>query len=48
MVAMIGDLDAPGTHGTSKPARDEWRAEQLPRLEATGLAYYETRGGYRL
>jgi hypothetical protein len=45
MVAIVGDLDAHDLRGAALAA---WRAEQLPRLEAAGLAYYETRGGYRL
>jgi hypothetical protein len=48
MVVLIGDLDDPVAHATKTPARDEWRAEQLDRIEASGLACYETRGGYRV
>jgi hypothetical protein len=48
MVALIGDCDDPVTHGTNSPARKEWRAQIRPRLDASGLAHYETRGGFRV
>jgi hypothetical protein len=47
MTCIVLDIDDEHTHGTGKPARDEWRAEVEPRLEATGLAWYRTRGGAR-
>ena len=43
MVALVGDVDAP-----EHVASDDWRADVEPRLEATGLAWYPTRGGYRV
>jgi len=48
MVALVGDCDDPVSHAKEEPARDEWRAEQIPRLEALGLPYYQTNGGYRV
>jgi len=48
MVALTGDCDDPVAHANKTPARAEWRAEQLPKLAASGLAHYETRGGYRV
>ncbi len=48
MVMLIGDVDDPVAHDSKTAARDEWRAETLPRIEASGLAYYTTNGGYRV
>jgi len=48
MTALIGDLDDPEAHASKTPARPAWREEQAAGLAACGLAYYETRGGYRL
>lgn len=48
MVALVGDLDDPIAHRNKIPARPEWRLEQIDRILASGLAYYETRGGYRV
>ncbi len=42
MVAMIADFDGPDHEATA-----EWRTETRAKLEASGLAYYETRGGFR-
>jgi hypothetical protein len=46
MVALIGDID--DRDKIAGVARPEWRQEQRPRLRASGLANYETRGGYRV
>ena len=43
MALLLGDLDGPDHKAT-----DEWRTETLAKIEASGLAYYETRGGYRV
>ncbi len=42
MVARFGDLDGPGHVATP-----EWREATREKLMAAGLAYYETRGGFR-
>ena len=47
MVALVGDVDDPVAHAADTPAREEWRAATLPHIKASGLAYHETRGGYR-
>ncbi len=43
MVALIGDIDGPGHVATP-----EWRAETEAKIEASGLAWYATRNGYRV
>jgi hypothetical protein len=48
MVALVGDLDDVDAHREKRPASEAWRAEQRPRLQASGLASYATRGGYRV
>ena len=48
MTAMVGDVDDAAAHRDGTPASEEWRADVLPRIEATGLAYYQTKGGYRV
>lgn len=48
MVALIGDVDDPEAHANGAPASDAWRAAVEPRLEASGLAWYRTRGGARV
>lgn len=48
MVALVGDLDDPEAHRTKAPASEEWRAQQLPRLIASRLSVYRTRGGFRV
>jgi hypothetical protein len=40
---LVGDVDGPGHVATP-----EWRAETEARLEASGLAWYRTRNGYRV
>ena len=40
---LIGDVDGPGHVATP-----EWRVETEARLEASGLAWYRTRNGYRV
>jgi DNA-binding transcriptional ArsR family regulator len=48
MVALVGDLDDVQAHASGTPASEAWRAEVEPRLNATGLAWYRTRGGARV
>ena len=43
MVAMIGDIDGPDHKATP-----EWRAETITKIEASGLAYYATKNGFRV
>jgi len=48
MVALVGDLDDRDAHAEHRPASDAWRADVEPRLIASGLAWYRTRGGARV
>jgi hypothetical protein len=48
MVALIGDVDDPIAHASKAPASEAWRADVEPRLTASGLAWYRTRGGCRV
>jgi hypothetical protein len=48
MVALVGDVDDEAAHAEHRPASDEWRAEVEPRLAASELAWYRTRGGARV
>lgn len=43
MAWLIGDVDGP-----DHVATPEWREETEPKLEASGLAWYSTSGGYRV
>lgn len=48
MVALVGDVDDRVAHEQQIPARREWRQETEPKLNASGLAWYHTRGGARV
>lgn len=48
MVALVGDVDDADAHREKRPASKEWRATTEPVLRLSGLAHYETRGGYRV
>lgn len=48
MVALVGDVDDPDAHREKRPTTTEWRALMLPKLKASGLAFYETSGGFRV
>lgn len=48
MLLAIGDVDDPEAHATKAPASQAWRSEVEPRLDATGLLWYRTRGGARV
>lgn len=48
MVTLIGDVDDVEAHAAKRPASDAWRAAVLGPLTASGLAYYATRGGFRV
>jgi hypothetical protein len=48
MAVMVGDIDHAESHANGTPAPAEWRQETQRLLETTGLAYYATRGGYRV
>jgi len=48
MTLAIGDVDDREAHATRTPASEAWRAEVEPRLNATGLFWYRTRGGARV
>lgn len=43
MVVLVGDIDGP----RHKPT-PEWRKETIAKLKASGLAHYQTKGGYRV
>ncbi len=52
MIAIVFDADDPVAHAEKKPARDEWRTEERPKIDAlrgeyAGALVYESKGGYR-
>ncbi len=52
MTCVVFDVDDPEMHGTSSPAREEWRAEIRAKMAGLyeahpGTFFYETKGGAR-